>query len=53
MNTGVEFGDFLPKLKVEIILEDELVDKAVEQLLSQPTLIALEMVRFLSQILRQ
>ena len=33
MNTGVEFGDFLPKLKVEIILEDELVDKAVEALI--------------------
>ena len=33
MNTGVEFGDFLPKIKVEIILEDELVDKAVDCLL--------------------
>ena len=33
MNTGVEFGDFLPKLKLEIILEDELVDKAVEAII--------------------
>ena len=33
MNTGVEFGDFLPKIKVEIILEDELVEKAVEAII--------------------
>jgi len=30
VNTGVEYGDFLPKIKIEIILQDELVEKAVE-----------------------
>ena len=34
VNTGVEYGDFLPKIKVEIILQDELVDKAVEAIRS-------------------
>ena len=29
VNTGVEYGDFLPKIRIEIILQDELVDKAV------------------------
>ena len=30
VNTGVEYGDFLPKIKLEIILQDDLVDTAVE-----------------------
>ena len=30
VNTGVEYGDFLPKIKLEIILQDDLVDKAVD-----------------------
>ena len=30
VNTGVEYGDFLPKIKIEIILQDNLVDKAVD-----------------------
>jgi nitrogen regulatory protein P-II 1 len=30
INTGVEYGDFLPKIKLEIILQDDLVDAAVE-----------------------
>ena len=34
VNTGVEYGDFLPKIKIEIILQDELVDKAVEAIRS-------------------
>ena len=34
VNTGVEYGDFLPKIKMEIILQDELVDKAVEAIRS-------------------
>ena len=34
VNTGVEYGDFLPKIKLEIILQDDLVDKAVEAIRS-------------------
>ena len=34
VNTCVEYGDFLPKIKIEIILQDELVDKAVEAIRS-------------------
>ena len=34
VNTGVEYGDFLPKIKIEIILQDELVDKAAEAIRS-------------------
>ena len=34
VNTGVEFGDFLPKIKLEIILQDDLVDTAVEAIRS-------------------
>ena len=30
VNTGVEYGDFLPKIKLEIILQDGLVEAAVE-----------------------
>ena len=30
VNTGVEYGDFLPKIRLEIILQDDLVDTAVE-----------------------
>ena len=30
MNTGVEYGDFLPKIKLETVLQDDLVDAAVE-----------------------
>ena len=33
MNTGVEYGDFLPKVKLEIVLEDDLVDNAVEAII--------------------
>ena len=34
VNTGVEYGDFLPKIKLEIILQDDLVDTAVEAIRS-------------------
>ena len=34
VNTGVEYGDFLPKIKIEIILQDELVDKAADAIRS-------------------
>ena len=34
VNTGVEYGDFLPKIKLEIILQDDLVDPAVEAIRS-------------------
>ena len=34
VNTGVEYGDFLPKIKLEIILQDDLVDTAVESIRS-------------------
>ena len=30
VNTGVEYGDFLPKIRLEIILQDDLVDTAAE-----------------------
>ena len=30
LNTGVEYGDFLPKIKLETVLQDDLVDAAVE-----------------------
>ena len=30
VKTGVEYGDFLPKIRLEIILQDDLVDTAVE-----------------------
>ena len=30
VNTGVEYGDFLPKIKLEIILQDDLVETAVD-----------------------
>ena len=33
MNTGVEYGDFLPKVKLEIVLEDDLVDNAVKAII--------------------
>ena len=33
MNTGVEQGDVLPKVKLEIVLEDDLVDNAVEAII--------------------
>ena len=32
--TGVEYGDFLPKIKLEIILQDDLVDTAVDAIRS-------------------
>ena len=34
VNTGVEYGDFLPKIKLEIILQDDLVETAVEAIRS-------------------
>ena len=34
VNTGVEYGDFLPKIKIEIILQDDLVDKAIDAIRS-------------------
>ena len=34
VNTGVEYVDFLPKIKLEIILQDDLVDTAVEAIRS-------------------
>ena len=34
VNTGVEYGDFLPKIKLEIILQDDLVNTAVEAIRS-------------------
>ena len=34
VNTGVEYGDFLPKIKLEIILQDDLVDTAVKAIRS-------------------
>jgi len=34
VNTGVEYGDFLPKIKIEIILQDELVNKAADAIRS-------------------
>ena len=34
VNTGVEYGDFLPKIKLEIILQDDLVDTAVDAIRS-------------------
>ena len=34
VNTGVEYGDFLPKIKIEIILQDALVDKAIDAIRS-------------------
>ena len=34
VNTGVEYGDFLPKIKLEIILQDDRVDTAVEAIRS-------------------
>ena len=30
LNTGVEYGDFLPKIKLETVLQDDLVDAAVK-----------------------
>jgi len=30
INTGVEYGDFLPKVKLETVIQDDLVDAAVE-----------------------
>ena len=30
LNTGVEYGDFLPKIKLETVLQDDLVDAAIE-----------------------
>jgi nitrogen regulatory protein P-II 1 len=33
MNTGVEYGDFLPKVKLEVIVEDDLVDKSVDAII--------------------
>ena len=38
VNTGVEYGDFLPKIKLEIILQDDLVDTAVEAIRSAANL---------------
>ena len=33
MNTGVEYGDFLPKVKLEVIVEDSLVDKSINAII--------------------
>ena len=33
MNTGVEYGDFLPKVKLEVIVEDSLVDKSIDAII--------------------
>ena len=33
MNTGVEYGDFLPKVKLDIVLADEDVDRAIDVIL--------------------
>ena len=33
MNTGVEYGDFLPKIKLEVIVEDNLVDKSIDAII--------------------
>ena len=33
MNTGVEYGDFLPKVKLEVIVEDDLVDKSIDAII--------------------
>ena len=30
INTGVEYGDFLPKVKLETVIQDDLVDAAIE-----------------------
>ena len=30
LNTGGEYGDFLPKIKLDTVLQDDLVDAAVE-----------------------
>mgnify|MGYP005697013441 CR=1 FL=1 len=34
LNTGVEYGDFLPKIKLETVLQDDLVDAAVKAIRS-------------------
>jgi nitrogen regulatory protein P-II 1 len=33
MNTGVEYGDFLPKVKLEVVVEDDLVDKSIDAII--------------------
>ena len=33
MNTGVEYGDFLPKVKLEVIVEDSVVDKSIDAII--------------------
>jgi nitrogen regulatory protein P-II 1 len=33
MNTGVEYGDFLPKVKLELVVEDDLVDKSIDAII--------------------
>ena len=33
MNTGVENGDFLPKVKLELVVEDDLVDKSIDAII--------------------
>jgi nitrogen regulatory protein P-II 1 len=33
MNTGVEYGDFLPKIKLEVVVEDDLVDKSIDAII--------------------
>tara|TARA_B100001057_G_scaffold209354_1_gene210047 strand:+ start:162 stop:497 length:336 start_codon:yes stop_codon:yes gene_type:complete len=34
LNTSVEYGDFLPKIKLETVLQDDLVDAAVKAIRS-------------------
>ena len=52
VNTGVEYGDFLPKIKLEIILQDNLVDKAVEAIRSSANTNRIGDGKILSQTLR-
>ena len=35
VNTGVEYGDFLPKIKIEMIVVDDIVDDVVETIKSK------------------
>ncbi len=53
VNTGVEYGDFLPKIRLEIILQDDLSIRPSRRLELQQTQIVLVMVKYLFLTLKQ
>ena len=51
---GAEYAiDFLPKIKIEIVISDELIDDVIDVIKKRLKLEGLEMAKFLFQILKK